>query len=35
MRSIRHMKLYSQVAGNRMYRRRVEEKITLKVKAKV
>jgi len=35
MRSLRHMKLYSQVAGNRMYRRRVEERITLQVKASV
>ena len=35
MRSIRHMKLFSQVAGNRMYRRRVEERITMEVKAKV
>lgn len=34
-RSLRHFKLYSQVAGNRMYRRRVEERITLEVKAKV
>lgn len=29
------MKLFSQVAGNRMYKRRVEEKITIEVKAKV
>ena len=35
MRAIRHMKLFSQVAGNRMYKRRVEEKITIEVKAKV
>lgn len=35
MRSIRHFKLFSQVAGNRMYKRRVEEKITIEVQAKV
>lgn len=29
------MKLFSQVAGNRMYKRRIEEKITIEVKAKV
>lgn len=34
-RAMRHMKLFSQVAGNRMYKRRVEEKITIQVKAKV
>jgi hypothetical protein len=34
-RAMRHMKLFSQVAGNRMYKRRVEEKITIEVKAKV
>jgi hypothetical protein len=27
------MKLFSQVAGNRMYKRRIEEKITIEVKA--
>lgn len=35
MRAMRHMKLFSQVAGNRMYKRRIEEKITIEVKAKV
>lgn len=34
-RSYRHMKLFSQVAGNRMYERRIKEKITIEVKAKV
>ena len=34
-RSMRHFKLFSQVAGNRMYKRRVEEKITIEVQAKV
>ena len=34
-RSIRHWKLYSQVAGNRMYERKVKENITIEVKAKV
>jgi hypothetical protein len=29
------MKLFSQVAGNRMYKRRVEEKINIEVKALV
>jgi hypothetical protein len=29
------MKLFSQVAGNRMYKRRIEEKITIEVKAKL
>ena len=35
MRAYRHMKLFSQVAGNRMYERRLKEKITIEVKAKV
>jgi hypothetical protein len=35
MTALRHMKLFSQVAGNRMYKRRIEEKITIEVKAKV
>jgi hypothetical protein len=35
MRSIRHMKLFCQVAGNRMYKRRVEERITMEVRALV
>lgn len=34
-RAYRHMKLFSQVAGNRMYKRRIEEKITIEVKAKL
>ena len=34
-RAIRHWKLYSQVAGNRMYERKVKENITMEVKAKV
>lgn len=34
-RTIRHWKLYSQVAGNRMYERKVKENITIEVKAKV
>lgn len=35
MRYLRHFKLFAQVAGNRMYKRRIEEKITIEVKAKV
>lgn len=35
MTAMRHMKLFSQVAGNRMYKRRIEEKITIEVRAKV
>jgi predicted DNA-binding protein (UPF0278 family) len=35
MRYMRHFKLFAQVAGNRMYKRRIEEKITIEVKAKV
>jgi len=35
MTAMRHMKLFSQVAGNRMYKRRVEEKINIEVKALV
>ena len=35
MRSFRHFKLYSQVAGNRMYKRKIQENITIEVKAKV
>ena len=34
-RSMRHMKLFSQVAGNRMYERRLKERITIEVKAAV
>ena len=34
-RSIRHMKLFAQVCGNKMYERRMKERITLEVKAKV
>jgi predicted DNA-binding protein (UPF0278 family) len=35
MRAWRHMKLYTQVAGNRMYERKVRERITTEVKAMV
>ena len=35
MRAFRHMKLYTQVAGNRMYERKVRERITTEVKAMV
>ena len=35
MRSIRHMKLFCQVAGNKMYRRRVEQRIQMEVMAMV
>lgn len=35
MRGYRHMKLFSQVAGNRMYERKVKERITTEVKAMV
>ena len=35
MRALKHLKLFSQVAGNRMYERRMKEKITIQVKAKV
>jgi len=35
MRGFRHMKLFSQVAGNRMYERKVKERITTEVKAMV
>ena len=34
-RSMRHMKLFAQVCGNKMYERRMKERITLEVKAKV
>lgn len=34
-RSMRHMKLFAQVCGNKMQERRVKERITLEVKAKV
>jgi hypothetical protein len=34
-RSMRHMKLFAQVCGNRMHERRMRERITLEVKAKV
>ena len=34
-RSIRHMKLYAQVCGNKMYERRMKERITMEVNAKV
>ena len=34
-RSMRHMKLFAQVCGNRMHERRMKERITLEVKAKV
>ena len=32
---MRHMKLFSQVCGNKMKERRMKERITLEVKAKV
>lgn len=35
MRAIRSLKLYCQVAGNKMYKRRVQERITMEVKAMV
>lgn len=35
MRHFRHMKLYNQVAGNRLYERKVKQKITIEVQAKV
>ena len=35
MRAFRHMKVYTQVAGNRMYERKVRERITTEVKAMV
>ena len=35
MRSMRHMKLFCQVAGNRMYKKRVEERLQMEVKAEV
>lgn len=35
MRALKHIKLFAQVAGNRMYERRMKEKITIEVKAKV
>lgn len=35
MRSLRHWKIFNQVAGNRMYKRKIEEQITIEVKAKV
>ena len=34
-RSLRHMKLFAQVCGNKMHERRMKERITLEVKAKV
>ena len=34
-RSLRHMKIYSQQCGSRMYERRMKERITMQVKAKV
>ena len=34
-RSMRHMKLFAQVCGNKMHERRMRERITLEVKAKV
>ena len=34
-RSMRHMKLFAQVCGNKMYERRMKERITLEVKSKV
>lgn len=34
-RSMRHMKLFAQVCGNKMQERRVKERITLEVRAKV
>ena len=34
-RSIRHWKLFSHVAGNRMHERRMKERITIEVKASV
>ena len=34
-RSMRHMKLFAQVCGNKMYERRMKERITTEVKAKV
>ena len=34
-RSMRHMKLFAQVCGNKMYERRMKERITLEVTAKV
>ena len=34
-RSMRHMKLFAQVCGNRMHERRMRERITLEVKSKV
>lgn len=34
-RAMRHMKLFAQVAGNRMYERRMKERVTIEVKAKV
>lgn len=34
-RSMRHMKLFAQVAGNRMHERRMKERITIDVKAAV
>lgn len=34
-RSMRHMKLFAQVCGNKMHERRMKERITLEVKAKV
>ena len=32
---MRHMKLFAQVCGNKMHERRMKERITLEVKAKV
>ena len=34
-RSLRHIKLFAQVCGNKMHERRMKERITLEVKAKV
>lgn len=34
-RSIRHMKLFAQACGNKMYERRINERITIEVKAQV
>jgi hypothetical protein len=34
-RSMRHMKLFAQVCGNKMHERRMKERITLEVKSKV
>lgn len=34
-RSMRYMKIYSQQCGSKMYERRMKERITLQVKAKV